>query len=289
MSTSCRAVLCSTLSADAKGCGAPTRKLQFVAEGWFIGAEALSCEAFYGPSADPIPAGPGRRLATASAAAGAEPGVTTKSQFIVDDGTSESGASAEDDGLVSAVAWIFQGKIKLVKNRDGYQEGRGTVRFVASFGQPPNGTPIRNGQNGSGRRLMAEEAPKAAATPAAAGSPAAPAAAAAAPAKAATHTKAPAAAAAPAAAKATDTKTPAAAATPVAAVSDAKKAPAAAAPAAAQAGTPAPASVQGGYYEPDYDSSYGGYGGSYLPIVKGGGLIITLYDSYYDDKDDYKY
>lgn len=253
---------CSTLSADAKSCGAPTGKLQFVAEGWFIGAEALSCDAFYDPSALLGPAGR-RRLARAAA----EP-VTP--QFFQADDPSE-GAS-EDGGLVSAVAWVFQGKIQLVKNRDGYQEGRGTVRFVASFGQAPDGShTTRN----SGRRLMAEEAPKAAAP--AAGSPAP--AAAAAPAKA-TDSKAP--AASPAAAKATDTKAPAAAAAPVATVSGAQ------APAAAQAVTPAPASVQGGY-EPDYGSSYSDYDGSDLPIVKGGSLSITLYDSYYDDKDDYKY
>lgn len=274
--------LSCTLYADAKSCGSPTRKLQFTADGWFLGAEALSCDAFYDPSLGGGSNGGRRRLATAAAAA-ADP--VAAPQFIIDsDEDSEDSVAdgAPDDGLVSAVAWVFQGRVKLVKSGDGYQEGKGTVRFVASFGRAPTNGDIR-GSNGGRRVLLSDEAPKAAATlaktPAAAATPAK-----------AADAKTPAAAAAtPAAAKATATPAEAPAATPATpakTVSDAK-APAAA---AKQAGTPAPATVQGGY-EPDYHGSggYDGYGGSDLPIVKGGSLSITLYDSYADKEDDYKY
>jgi hypothetical protein len=182
------------------------------------------------------------------------------------------------------VAWVFQGKVKLVKNGDGYQEGKGTVRFVASFGRAPTNGDIR-GSNRGRRVLLADDAPKAAATPAKtpAASPT--------PAIAA-DAKAPAAAAAtPAAAKATATPAKAPAATPATPAKTVSNAKAPAAAAAKQAATPAPATVQGGY-EPDYYGSGGyggGYGGSDLPIVKGGSLSITLYDSYADKEDDYKY
>jgi hypothetical protein len=116
-------VLCSTLTTAACDCGSPDKKLQFTAEGHFIGLESLSCDEWYGQ-------------------VGA-PGVVTS----MTGGTNSSSTPDTMDGLFAGMAWLFRGEIHVFSDTDGIQEAKGAVEFIPAVGDVPEAHAIRQGRH----------------------------------------------------------------------------------------------------------------------------------------------
>ena len=139
------AVLCSTLTTAACDCGSPDKKLQFTAEGHFIGLESLSCDEWYGDVGAP---------GVVTSMAGGKNPVSTPDTM---------------DGLFAGVAWLFKGEVMIIRTDYGAEEAKGVVEFIPSIGDvPENNTRIGvapkrstegvTARGSSGRLLLAEAA-----------------------------------------------------------------------------------------------------------------------------------